>query len=200
VSDPAAGWSARHHGIDATSNPVLHAWLRLMWTLARPLARLGVAPTALTFAGVAAAVVAVFVPPWWALALVAVAVLGDGLDGAVALFTSGGSRFGVVADAVADRVADCAFAAVIWRCGAPAWSAVLAGGLSLALESWRALGRGRRLTTITVAERPTRAICTGAACGAAGLSSAHWPATVSAGVWIGLGVVALVQLHAGRRR
>lgn len=176
---------------------MLRPWLRLMWLLAGPLARLRLPPTAITVVGVLLAVdAALFAAsrPWVALALVVLSVVCDGLDGAVAVLTSSSSAFGSAADKIADRVSDCAFAVVLWRCGAPWWLAVAAGGLSLAHEAVRVIVGGALLARITVAERPTRAICAGLACGCAGVSSAVWPPTVCAAVWVILAVVGLLQL------
>jgi hypothetical protein len=91
-------------------------------------------------------------------------------------------------DHVADRVADTAFALVMWRCGAPLWLALVAAGLSLVQEL------ARRRVVITVAERPTRVICAVLACAAAAVSAASWPPTVCAAVWVAATAVALAQM------
>ncbi|MGH3493716.1 MAG: CDP-alcohol phosphatidyltransferase family protein [Sciscionella sp.] len=197
MNDPAAGWSALHHGLGPGEVPLLRPWLRLMWWLARPLARLRVPPLVITLAGVVLAFdAALFAShlPWLAFAMVALSVVCDGLDGAVAVMGSRASESGSIADKVADRVADCLFAVVLWRCGAPWWLALAAGALSLVHEGLRVALGGARLARITVAERPTRAICTVLACGCAGVCSASWPPTVCAAVWIALAVVGLGQL------
>jgi len=162
-----------------------------MWTLARPLAAVRVPPTAVTVIGVGLAVLAPLIAaslPLVALALVVAAALCDGLDGAVALVGRRVTRSGAVADAVADRVADTAFALAMWRCGAPLWLALLAAGLSLAQELIR------RRVIITVAERPTRVICAALACGSAAVSDAAWPPTICAAAWVAATVMALAQL------
>lgn len=164
-----------------------------MWWLAAPLVRLRTPPLLITCLGALAALAAVAVVPWWALLLVLVSVALDALDGAVAVLSDRVSAAGAIADRVADRVADCAFAAVIWRCGAPWPLALAAAALTLGLEGWRELRRRALLTTLTVAERPTRAICTVLACVCAGVSSAPWPPTVCAAVWAALSVVALAH-------
>ncbi len=126
-STAAQRWSALHHGIDPAGVPLLAPWLRLMWWLARPLRR--VPPTAITVVGVVLAADAVLLGRSWpAAAAVAVlaAVLCDGLDGAVAVVADRATSAGARADAVADRLADVAFAAVLWRCGVPV---VVGGGL-----------------------------------------------------------------------
>lgn len=171
-----------------------------MWWLARPLVALRVPPLALTVLGALLALDALLLAgslPAVALAVVLLASLCDGLDGAVALLSGRATRFGSAADKIADRVADSAFALVIWRCGAPLWLALVAGGLSLLHEALRALLGGARLSRLTVAERPTRVVCTTLACLCAAVSSAVWPATVCAAVWAGLAVIALAQLVPG---
>ena len=182
-------WSQLHQGL--VPSPLVRVWLRPMWTLARPLAALRVPPTAVTVAGVGLAVAALLVAGRWplvALVLVLAAAVADGVDGAIAVVADRASRFGAVADAVADRIADTAFALTIWRCGAPWWLAATAAALSLVLE----LGRPPRV--ITVAERPTRVICTALACVSAAVSEATWPPTVCAGVWVGATAVAIGQI------
>jgi len=197
VPEPAAGWSALHHGLDPSAVRVLRPWLRLMWWLARPLVGLRVPPLAITLAGLVLAVdAALFAArlPWVAAMSIVLSVLCDGLDGAVAVLASRASAFGSVADKAADRVADCAFAVVLWRCGAPWWLALAAGALSLAHEGLRVVRGGALLARLTVAERPSRAICAVLACGCAGVSTATWPPSVCAAVWVGLGVIGIGQL------
>ena len=184
------GWSQLHHGIDPARVPLLTGWLRLVWALARPLRR--VPPLVLTVLGAACAVGAIFLEPWAAFVLVLAAVLCDALDGAVALMAARTSAAGAVADKVADRIADTAFALVIWRCGAPLWLALTAATLSLAHEGIRELIRGRALSRITVAERPSRVICTLLACATA--SWGAWAPTTCAAVWGLLAVIGLVQV------
>jgi phosphatidylglycerophosphate synthase len=199
MEPPAAGWSALHHGLDPAAVPLLRPWLSLIWWLARPLAKLRVPPTVLTVIGVVFAADAVQFAarlPWIALALVLLSAVCDGLDGAVAVLSRRASAFGSVADKVADRLADGAFAAVLWRCGAPWPLALAAGALSLVHEGIRVVLGGRRLARITVAERPTRVICAALACVCAAVSSATWPPTVCAAVWAGLAAIGLAQLAA----
>jgi archaetidylinositol phosphate synthase len=193
MTSPAQRWSALHHGIDPARVPLLSAWLRLMWWLARRLRR--VPPTAVTVLGGALAVAAVPVAGAWpeaAGAVVLVAVLCDGLDGAVAVVADRASASGAVADAVADRVSDVAFAAVLWRCGVPWPVAALCGVVAVGVDLVR---RVRRVPArITVGERPTWTICTLLACGSAAVTSAQWPVLVCAAAWLAAGVAALLQL------
>lgn len=187
-------WSRLHHGL--RPSPLVLGWLRPLWTLARPLAAARVPPTAITMVGLVLAVAAPVLARRWplvALLLVLAAAVADGLDGAVAVVGGRATRGGRLADQIADRVADTAFALTLWRCGAPLWLALVAGTLSLGQELVR------RRVVITVAERPTRVICTVLACAAAAVSDASWPPTVCAAVWVAATLVALAQL-VGRTR
>jgi CDP-diacylglycerol--glycerol-3-phosphate 3-phosphatidyltransferase len=184
-----------HHGVEPARVPFLRPWLRVAWWFARPLR--AVPPMAITVLGAVLALDALLLAadqPWVALVLVLVAAWCDALDGAIAVVADRASARGAIADKVADRVADTAFALAIWRCGAPLWLAVVAAAISLAHEAIRELLGGARRSRLTVAERPTRVICTVLAAGAAGLSSVNWPATVCATVWVVLGVVGVVQV------
>lgn len=190
----AAGWSRRHGGADPARIPFLRGWLWLMAVLTRPLVRARVAPAVLTMAGVVMAGWAAWLAPTRpgvALVLVLAAALADGLDGAVAQARHRTSAAGARLDRVADRLADSAFAVLLWRCGAPWWLAVVAGGLSLALETGRALRPGPLV--LTVAERPTRVICTALALLCVLVGAPSWTVVVCAGTWAGLGAIALGQ-------
>ena len=187
--DLIEAWSALHRGL--RPSPLVRRWLTLMWTLARPLAEARVPPAAITAAGLLLAVDAPLLAarlPLVALVLVLAAALCDGLDGAVALLQARTTRAGAVADTIADRIADTAFALVIWQAGAPLWLALVAAALSVGLEL------ARRRPLITVAERPTRVICTALACVSAAISDAAWPPTVCAAVWVAATLVAFVQI------
>jgi CDP-diacylglycerol--glycerol-3-phosphate 3-phosphatidyltransferase len=188
-------WSRSHHGIDPTQIPLLSGWLRLMWTVARGLAWLRIPPTAVTVSGVGLAVAAVLVAgplPMLAAALVLLAALCDGLDGALAVVSDRVTRLGAYADAVADRCSDVAFALVLWRCGA-AWPlAAAAAVLAVGVDTLR---RIRRVPDrITVAERPTFTVCATLAGVSAAAAGRGWPQLICAAVWLAAGCVAVAQL------
>ncbi|MFV0430299.1 MAG: phosphatidylinositol phosphate synthase [Arachnia sp.] len=97
--------------------PTYQALLR---PVAAVLTHLGVSANAVSVAGTLGVVAA---SVWWlgrghflaGSALVALFLLGDGLDGAVARLTGGGSRFGAFLDSTLDRVADAAvFGSLAW--------------------------------------------------------------------------------------
>ena len=186
-------WSALHHGIDPARVPLLLPWLRLMWWLARPLRR--VPPTVVTACGVLLAATAVLLAgslPAVAAGVVVLAAVSDGLDGAVALVGDRATAVGARADAIADRLVDAAFAAVLWRCGVPWGFAVACGVLALGVDVLR---RVRRTPDrITAGERPTWTVCAALAASSAAVTSADWPVLVCASVWAAAGIVASAQI------
>jgi CDP-diacylglycerol--glycerol-3-phosphate 3-phosphatidyltransferase len=159
-------------------------WLRLSASVARPLARAGVSPNAVT---VAALVVALAAVPFagidgWpgpALACVAVTVSGllDALDGAVAVQSGRTTKVGFLLDSALDRIADAAFPAALAIVAVhrgtsrseAATLAVAATAVAWYLEYVRARAnlaapeRGRQV--ITPGERPTRMILSGVGLG-----------------------------------
>jgi CDP-diacylglycerol--glycerol-3-phosphate 3-phosphatidyltransferase len=184
-----------HHGIDPARVPFLLPWLRTVWWLARPFAAARVPPTAVTVAGVVLAADAALLAdrhPWAAAVTVALAALCDGLDGAVAVVGGRATRSGAIADAIADRIADAAFAVVLWRCGVPWWLAIACGLVALGIDGLRRLRRVPE--RVTVGERPTWTVCAVLACGSSAITSAQWPVLTCAAVWLAAGAVGLVQI------
>jgi CDP-diacylglycerol--glycerol-3-phosphate 3-phosphatidyltransferase len=185
-------WAALHR----TEAPggFVGGWLRAAAAVARPLARAGVSPNAVTIAALLAAVVAVplaAIDGWTgpAAACVAVTVSGllDSLDGAVAVQAGRTTRVGFLLDSALDRLADAAFPAalaVVAGGGAtPVRLAVAATAACWWLEYVRARGSlagvtGKQL--ITPGERPTRIIL--AAVGL-GLVALGLPALATAALW-----------------
>ncbi len=198
------------HGTEAPSGFV-GGWLRAAAAVARPLARAGISPNAVSVAALVAALAAVglvFVPGWPgpAGACVAVTVSGllDSLDGAVAVQAGRPTKVGFLLDSVLDRVADVAFGAAlaIVAGGTAAWVAVGAVGVAWWLEYVRARGTlaeadlrhpaarsmppgqspGRQAQVATPGERPTRIVFTAVGLGLPPLAlAALWGQVVIVG-------------------
>ena len=125
------------------------------------------------------------------------------------MLTGRATAFGAVLDSVADRCSDLLYLVALWAVGAPVGVCVLGGVLMMLLEYTRARAAAGGMTEIgvvTVWERPTRVVVTGAfLLGAAiyrdhsSASSATW-ASWASWVWAALGVVGLVQLLVVVRR
>ncbi|HEX2274379.1 MAG TPA: CDP-alcohol phosphatidyltransferase family protein [Acidimicrobiales bacterium] len=203
-----AGRSGEEHlrdwaGLHRTEPPkgFVAWWLRGAAAVARPLARAGVSPNALTVASMLAAVAAVGIalapePAGPALACVAVVASGvlDLLDGAVAVQAGRATRVGFLLDSALDRLSDAAFAAaLVIVAGEGEWVAVAAVAAAWWLEYIRARAglaewgpdRGPPAVerqVITPGERPTRIILTAVGLGLPPLAlAALWGQVVIVG-------------------
>jgi phosphatidylglycerophosphate synthase len=206
----AAAWSELHGGFDpATASPLIRGWVRLAYRGGSLLGRLRVGPGAVTAAGLLLCVAVPFaaaVGPGGLLAggaIVLLASVADGLDGAVAVVTGRASRAGFVYDSVADRVGEAAWLAAFWVAGAPGWLLVAAGAVSWLHEYVRARAAAAGMAgigAVTVGERPTRVAVAAAGlliAGAGGLINGRWIAPVlliAAAAWLALALGGLAQL------
>ena len=186
--DALRQWSQLHDGYDVDRSRLVRGWLLLVHRLAVPLSRWHVPPSAVTAAGVAAALAAAAVARPLSAALVLVTAICDGLDGAVAIQRGRSSRHGGLIDHSADRVTDVLFALALWHAGAGAWIAIADVVLVLGYEAARSLARRRDKAgaLVTVGERPIRVAVT-----VIGIALAP---TLGAAAVALLGVVSLFQL------
>jgi phosphatidylglycerophosphate synthase len=165
-------------GLHLTEPPqgFVGGWLRAAAAVARPLARAGVSPNAVTVAALVAAVAAVplaavdgWVGPAAACLAVTVSGLLDALDGAVAVQAGRTTKVGFLLDSALDRLADVALPAALAVVAAEhGGHGVVAARLAVAavaacwwLEYVRARGSlagvtGKQL--VTPGERPTRIV------------------------------------------
>ena len=203
-----AAWARLHGGFDpSTASAVVRGWVRIAYRIGSWLGERRVAPSAVTAAGLALCwcvplvVLSGRVGPALGAALVLLAALADGLDGAVAVVSGRASRLGFVYDSVADRLGEAAWLLAFWLVGAPAWLVVAAGGVSWLQEYARARAAAAGMSEIgvvTVSERPTRVLV--AIFGLLAAAIAPIAINVAAAVWLGLALVGLVQLGAAIRR
>jgi phosphatidylglycerophosphate synthase len=96
------------------------AYEKLSRPVAKAALRAGFTPDSMTIIGTAGTVVAALTlfpigQLWWGAVAVAIFVLADMLDGAMARERGGGTRFGAVLDATCDRIGDGAvFCGLLW--------------------------------------------------------------------------------------
>jgi len=156
MTDRLDEWSRRHGGYDVARSRVVRGWLRVVWVLSSPFARMP--PDAVSAAGVVAAAAAAVVPPQAGAALVVATGVLDGVDGAVAVRRGGTTARGALVDTTADRITDALFLRALLRAGARRSLVVAAGAGIAALESQRALARRRNdpVGLVTPGERPFR--------------------------------------------
>lgn len=190
-------WSDQHHGIDPASVPLLRGWLRCVHVLATPLVRLRIPPDALTAGGllVSLAVPVLAVAGWFLAAVVAVliSVVLDALDGAVAVRSGRVTRYGRALDSWTDRLSELAWwVALAAACGVWVWQVVVLGVLGLAMETWRAISGG--FGTITVWERPSRALLTMVGLAAAQVGPIDFTGTATGWVGVVLAAAGAAQL------
>ena len=190
------GWAALH-GTEAPGGFV-GGWLKGAAAVARPLARAGVSPNAVTVAALVVAVVAVPLAaaggrggPAAACAAVTLSGLLDSLDGAVAVQAGRTTKVGFLLDSVLDRLADVGFpvALAVAAGGGTAATRLAVGAVAACwwLEYVRARGslagvdRGPQAKpVITPGERPTRIILTAVGLG---LVAVGWAGAATAALW-----------------
>lgn len=205
-----ARWTSLHGGFDPRRAPlVVRLWQRLAFVLAIGLARLGVAPVAVTLVGLgcALAVPVVVLPKGWWVVLAAVltlaSALADSVDSGVAVVSGRITGLGSFADAVADRLSEIAWLVALWLVGGPAPLAVACGAVALLHEYARsraALAGMPGVPTVAIAERPTRivvavlALVLAAVAGLISVRLAAGVATVALAVWLVLGLLGGARL------
>jgi phosphatidylglycerophosphate synthase len=208
----AVGWARLHGGFDPRrAGPLVRGWLRVSYVIGAALARVGVRPAVVTFAGL---VLCVCVPlladrPALASVFVVLAAMADSADGATAVVAGRATRLGYLYDSLADRLGEAAWLVAFWLVGAPGSLVVAAGGLSWLHEYVRArvTAAGMRdIGVVTIGERPTRvslAFVGLLLAGAAEVVQADLPAgtiTVVTAVWVLLALIGILQLLAAFHR
>ena len=213
--DYATAWSGLHGGFDPRrASPVVRGWVRGAYRIGSWLGRKGVAPAAVTLAGVLLCLAVPLAAQAGVAGLAAGAVLvllaaaADGLDGAVAVITGRVTRAGFVYDSVADRIGEAAWLCAFWAAGVPGPLVVVAGATSWLHEYLRARAAAAGMPdigTVTVGERPARVSVTVTAlivAPLAALVSPAWPVPVLAVAvvaWLVLQIAGLLQLTAAVR-
>ncbi len=194
----AVAWSGLHGGFDPRKGSrVVRGWVLTAYKIGFWLSGKRVSPMTVTTCGVLICLgvpAAVPVSLLLAAALVLVAALADGLDGAVAVVSGRVTRVGFVYDSVADRVGEAAWLAAFWLAGAPGWLVVAAGAASWLHEYVRARAVAAGMSEIgvvTVAERPTRALIAGLGLAALAVVDLPW---LPPALWAALQLAGLVQL------
>jgi phosphatidylglycerophosphate synthase len=204
-------WRELHGGYDPRSSRLVGPWLAIVYSLARPVARIGAPPDLVTLLGLAVSGAALWMAAlggrWVLLSACVVGASGvlDSLDGAVAVLTGRTSRWGAVLDSVVDRLSDVLYLLTLWVVGAPGGLCVAAGVVVLTQEYARARATAIGMDdvgVVTIGERPTRVIVVAMFLLGAGIyldSAAGW-ATLGAAASLVVGVVALGQLLVVVRR
>lgn len=152
-------WSGLHGG--AQIKGIVRAWLTISFFITRPLIALRFSPNSLSILSIFAAIAFVLtVETHWAISLLVLSLLLDGVDGTVAIITGKSTKFGAMVDAVADRLVEGLWAIALYLLGAP-WQLVIVAWLAAFTQEYlraRAGGLGvNQVLIVTWCERPVRA-------------------------------------------
>lgn len=154
-----SNWSALHG--DAEVKGIVRAWLNISFYISRPLILLKFSPNSLSLLSIlAAAGFLLTVESHWAIALLVLSLLLDGIDGTVAIATGKSSKFGALVDSVSDRLVEGLWAIALYLLGAP-WQVVVTAWLAAFVQEYlraRVGGLGvNQVLFVTWCERPVRA-------------------------------------------
>jgi CDP-diacylglycerol--glycerol-3-phosphate 3-phosphatidyltransferase/CDP-diacylglycerol--inositol 3-phosphatidyltransferase len=182
------------------------AYTKLSRPVAKAALRVGFTPDSITILGTAGTVLAALTlfpmgQLWWGAFSVAVFVLADMLDGAMARLSGGGTAFGAVLDATCDRIADGAiFAGLLW------WAAFGMDSPSLVVATLICLITSQVISYIKARaeasglrgdggfiERPERLVIVLTGAGLSGVSFLHIPWLLPVAMWI-LAVASVVTV------
>jgi CDP-diacylglycerol--glycerol-3-phosphate 3-phosphatidyltransferase len=152
-------WSTLHGGAEISG--IVRAWLAISFQCARIASALRISPNLLTLLGVVAAGLMTWKPfSFLTIALLALSLFADGIDGSVAIYEGRASRWGATLDSFADRVSEGLWLYVAYQVGIPAWLAISLWIIAATQEYARARAASLGHTVISVVtptERPVRA-------------------------------------------
>jgi archaetidylinositol phosphate synthase len=154
-----ANWSSLHGNAEVRG--IVSAWLSISFHISKPLIWLKLSPNSLSLLSILAAGGFLFlIDSHWAIALLVLSLLLDGIDGTVAILTEKSSKFGALVDGVADRIVEGLWAIALYALGAP-WELVITAWLAAFVQEYlraRAGGLGvNQVLIVTWCERPVRA-------------------------------------------
>ena len=152
-------WSELHGNAEIAG--IVHAWLAISYRFALISTLLRISPNVLTLLGLISAIGTALIPESsWAIVLVVLSLLFDGVDGSVAIFQRRESAWGAILDSVADRISEAAWAYALYQVGIPLEIAVglwLAASVQEYARARLAAFEVKDLGIVTFAERPMRA-------------------------------------------
>ena len=152
-------WSHLHG--NANISGIVKGWLTISFLLVKPLAKLRVTPNILTIFGLIFGVLLYLNSLTnWAIILLTLSLICDGIDGSLAIVTSKTSKWGAVLDSVVDRVTEFFWALTFIAIGANQYLVIAALLIASIQEYLRARAGGLGLQdvgVVTIAERPVRA-------------------------------------------
>jgi len=158
-SDFFKSWSSLHG--NAKISGIVKGWLTISYLLVKPLAKLKITPNILTIFGLFFGVLLYLnALSNWAVILLTLSLICDGIDGSLAIITGKASKWGAMLDSVVDRVTEFFWALTFIAIGANTNVVIAALLIASVQEYLRARAGGLGLSevgVVTIAERPVRA-------------------------------------------
>jgi len=158
-SDFFKSWSGLHG--NAKISGIVKGWLTISYLLVKPLAKLKITPNILTIFGLLFGVLLYLnALTNWAVILLTLSLICDGIDGSLAIITGKASKWGAMLDSVVDRVTEFFWALTFIAIGANKYVVIAALLIASVQEYLRARVGGLGLSevgVVTIAERPVRA-------------------------------------------
>ena len=158
-SDFFKSWSGLHG--NAKINGIVKGWLTISYLLVKPLVKLKITPNILTIFGLLFGVLLYLSALTnWAVILLTLSLICDGIDGSLAIITGKASKWGAMLDSVVDRVTEFFWALTFIAIGANKYVVIAALLIASVQEYLRARAGGLGLSevgVVTIAERPVRA-------------------------------------------
>ena len=152
-------WSKLHG--DAQITGVVKGWLRISYTLVKPLAKMRITPNFLTLLGLVFGILLYLnALSNWAIFFLVLSLICDGIDGSLSIITSKSSKWGAILDSVADRLTEIFWGLTFIAIGADQNLVIAALLIAAVQEYLRARSAGLGLTNVgvvTISERPVRA-------------------------------------------
>lgn len=152
-------WSQLHG--NAKISGIVKGWLTISYLLVRPLAKLKITPNILSIFGLLFGVLLYLnALTDWAVILLTLSLICDGIDGSLAIITGKASKWGAMLDSVVDRVTEFFWALTFIAIGANKYVVIAALLIASVQEYLRARVGGLGLSevgVVTIAERPVRA-------------------------------------------
>ena len=152
-------WSQLHG--NAKISGIVKGWLTISYLLVKPLAKLKITPNILSIFGLLFGVLLYLnALTNWAVILLTLSLICDGIDGSLAIISGKASKWGAMLDSVVDRVTEFFWALTFIAIGANKYVVIAALLIASVQEYLRARAGGLGLSevgVVTIAERPVRA-------------------------------------------
>ncbi len=152
-------WSLLHGNAEVKG--IVKSWLTISFFISWPLVKARVSPNLLSVAAPFVGLIFYLkIDSHWAIFLLVLSLLLDGIDGSIAILTKRTSKFGALLDGVMDRITEFFWALAFIKIGGPVLLVAIAAIFAFGQEYLRARSGGlgvNEVLVVTLAERPVRA-------------------------------------------